>query len=65
MDLILGRFAQTYLEEFSEDELSVFDEILQCQDPDVYDWIVRRADPPVTLRGRVMTLLCSLYVSRV
>lgn len=57
MDLILGSFAAAHIEDFSEDDLAVYDEILQCQDPDVYDWIMGRSDPPVTLCGPVMTRL--------
>lgn len=57
MDLILGSFAEAHIGDFSEDDLAVYDEILQSQDPDVYDWIMGRSDPPVTLRGSVMTRL--------
>lgn len=57
MDLILGSFAQAYISDFSEDDLAVYDEILHCQDPDVYEWIMGRSDPPEALNGPVMTRL--------
>ncbi len=63
MDLILGTFARDHLHDFSEKDLETYDALLQCQDPDVYDWIVGRCDPPVTLLGRVMTRLRSHRVA--
>lgn len=57
MDLILGSFAAAHLEGFSDGDLDIYDKILQCQDPDVYDWIMGRSDPPLTLIGPVMTRL--------
>lgn len=58
MDLLIGSFADLYLAQFSEADLLIFQEILTHQDPDVYDWVIGRATPPVELNSRVMELLC-------
>lgn len=39
MDLLLGSFALRYVPGFSEGELAAFDDLLQENDPDLYNWI--------------------------
>ena len=39
MDLVMGSFAKKYVPDFSEDELGMYDEILNESDPDLYNWI--------------------------
>jgi antitoxin CptB len=57
MDLILGRFADSYLGGFSPAELDQYEEILTQSDPDLYDWITGRAPPPINVRTPVFERL--------
>lgn len=57
MDLLIGSFAEKYINGFDVDDLAIFEEILINNDPDVYDWIIGRQLPPMELKSRVLDLL--------
>lgn len=59
MDLIMGSFADQYLSEFGDTELSQFDDLLQENDPDLYNWICGRETPPANLVNPVVEKLLS------
>lgn len=50
MDLILGGFADRYLDALSGDDLAAFERLLDLPDQDVYRWI--RGEEPVPLVHR-------------
>ncbi len=58
-DLLLGSFADTCLEDFDETQLDRFESLLDCSDPDLFEWILGGHQPPkehdhdvlCTLRG--------------
>lgn len=56
-DLILGRFADRYLDAFDEDELVEFEALLDRPDPEIFDWVAGRSQPDTA--GRVTRLLLS------
>jgi antitoxin CptB len=39
MDLIMGRFADSYIAKLEEPELDEFERLLEAPDPDLYGWI--------------------------
>ena len=45
-DLILGRFADEHLAGFDEAQLDRYEALLDCPDPDIFDWVSGRAFPP-------------------
>ena len=45
-DLILGRFAEASLAEFGTAQLDQFEALLDCTDPELFDWIVEGRTPP-------------------
>ena len=53
MDLILGSFAKKYVYGFSEDELALYDDILNESDPDLYNWISGIEDFPANKANSV------------
>lgn len=55
--LILGPFAQTYLARFDTDQLDRFEALLDCTDPDLFDWIIGGFAPPKEYDHDVMRLL--------
>ena len=59
MDLLMGSFAEQYINRFEAEDLTVFEEILMNNDPDVYDWISARKKPPQELDSPVLDLLLS------
>ena len=59
MDLLIGSFAEKYINSFERADLAIFEEILMNNDPDVYDWITGRKNPPEELKSRVLDLLLS------
>ena len=44
-DLILGRFADAHLAGFDEAQLDRYEALLDCPDPDIFDWVSGRAPP--------------------
>ncbi|MBV6632533.1 MAG: succinate dehydrogenase assembly factor 2 [Alphaproteobacteria bacterium] len=46
MDLLMGNFADAYLDGFSDEELDQFEWLLRENDPDLYNWFVGVSQPP-------------------
>ena len=57
MDLILGSFARTHVPGFSEDDLAIYDQLLECADPDLYNWITGVEVVPANMMNGVMEKL--------
>lgn len=49
MDLLMGQFADEHLSGFSATELNQFSEMLEENDPDLYDWYCGLKQPPANL----------------
>jgi antitoxin CptB len=56
-DLILGPFAEDSLKTLDGDQLGRFEALLDCTDPDLFDWIFGVSDPPPEHDHDVMQLL--------
>jgi len=56
-DLILGRFADTHLAQFSAEQLDRYGTLLEKSDPDIYDWLTGRAPVPEAVDTDVFRLL--------
>jgi antitoxin CptB len=58
MDLIVGRFADAWIERLSEGELTEYERLIEVPDPDLYAWISgeqavpARYDTPLLARLR-------------
>lgn len=63
-DLILGPFAEDSLKVLDSDQLGRFEALLDCTDPDLFDWIFGVSDPPPEHDHDVMQLLRSFCVER-
>lgn len=57
MDLLMGSFADRHINSFDRSDLTIFEEILINNDPDVYDWIIGRQKAPQELNSKVLDLL--------
>ena len=56
-DLLLGSFAELYLPCFDAAQLDRYEILLDCTDPDLFDWILRGSEPPALHNHDVMRLL--------
>jgi antitoxin CptB len=45
-DLILGGFAKAHIDELSEAEIIMFEDLLGAKDHDIYDWITKKLPVP-------------------
>jgi antitoxin CptB len=63
-DFILGAFAEDYLKTLDSDQLGRFEALLDCPDPDLFDWIFSANDPPAEHDHDVMALLRSFSAER-
>ncbi|MBA2711137.1 MAG: succinate dehydrogenase assembly factor 2 [Tatlockia sp.] len=45
LDLILGRFIETQLDEMSESQLDAFEKLLKCIDPELFSWLMGYSTP--------------------
>jgi len=59
MDLLLGSFADAYLEDLTADELSQYEAIMEESDPDLYNWITGAEAVPKDKDSEVMKKLCA------
>ena len=56
-DLILGRFADAHLADFTVEQLDRYGVLLEKNDPDIYDWLTGRVPVPATVDTDVFRLL--------
>lgn len=63
MDLLLGRFAERHLPTFSERQLTLFEEMLEYGDPELYAWLAGRETAPASLNHDVMKLFLNFKYS--
>lgn len=57
MDLLMGRFADKHLGDFTPAQLEEYEELLKENDPDLYNWITGREKVPAEKSSSVMQLL--------
>ncbi|MCB1530593.1 MAG: succinate dehydrogenase assembly factor 2 [Rhodospirillales bacterium] len=48
MDLILGSFAKAHVPGFNEEDLQLYEDLLQESDPDLYNWYTGKEDVPAS-----------------
>jgi antitoxin CptB len=63
-DFILGSFAEKSLDGLDSAQLDKFEALLDCTDPDLFDWIFGVSDPPPEHDHDVMQLLRSFCIER-
>ena len=56
-DLILGRFAEARLADLDSAQLERLEALLDCSDPDLFDWIIEGLAPPPRHDHDVVCLL--------
>ena len=56
-DFIFGSFAEKSLEELNSAQLDKFEALLDCADPDLFEWIIQGSAPPPEHDHDVLRLL--------
>ncbi len=60
-DIILGNFADDYLETMSDADLDTFELLLEVPDQDLYGWIIEREPAPAEFQSEIMKQLNVFY----
>jgi antitoxin CptB len=60
-DIILGNFADDYLDSMSDAELDTFEVLLEVPDQDLYGWIIEREPAPAAYQSEILKKLNSFY----
>ena len=63
-DLLLGSFADVSLAGLEDEQLDQYEALLNCTDPDLFDWSIVGCSPPPEHDLDVMRLLRSFCVQR-
>lgn len=58
MDLLLGSFADEHVPAFSQEQLDLYELLLEQADPDLYNWIIGSATVPPQFDNDVTQRLC-------
>jgi antitoxin CptB len=59
MDLLLGSFADAHLHAFTPEQMAGYEALLECGDPDLYNWILGKEKAPPEHDNDVMRMLCA------
>jgi len=57
MDLLLGSFAKKYVPDMSIEELAQFEELLNENDPNLYNWITGQEPEPDAIKSPLFVTL--------
>ena len=57
MDLILGGFAQQFLQTMNDEELLQFEDLLVIPDQDLYSWFFEGAEIPDTVSRKLIEMI--------
>ena len=63
-DLLLGQFAARYLPELNDDELHMFEALLDEGDPKILAWVQGDEEVPEAFQGSVMDLIKKFEVQK-
>ncbi len=61
IDLLLGKFANSHINEFDKNMLLQYDGLLQNNDLDIYNWITGKTQPPANAKCDVLQQLVNFY----
>jgi len=64
-DLILGGYAKTHIETMSEDEVTMFEDLLGAKDHDIYAWITGTLPVPANYDTPLLQKLKAFDPSKV
>jgi antitoxin CptB len=63
MDLIMGRFADAWIERLSAPELDEYEQLIQVPDPELYAWIAGQEAVPAAFDTDVLRRLRAFHLA--
>jgi len=57
MDILMGRFAEENIDSLTDNEVEDLHELLNENDPDLYNWITGKISPPAVYHHSLMEKL--------
>jgi antitoxin CptB len=60
-DLLLGAFADAYIERLCEHDLAAFERLMDVADGDLFDWIAGRTPPPPEHRTPLLAAMIRFH----
>lgn len=64
MDLLLGRFADATIGDWSEEELSQMEDLLTVPDPELYRWITEQVAVPDNHQCGILDRVVAFHKAR-
>jgi antitoxin CptB len=61
MDLIVGRFADAFIDKFDQTSLDDFERLIEVPNADLYAWVVGDADAPANYDTSVLRQLIGFH----
>jgi antitoxin CptB len=61
MDLIMGRFADAFVDRMGADELDAYERLMEIPDPDLLGWIIGQQSPPPAHDTAMLRRLCAFH----
>jgi len=61
IDLLLGKFAEAHIPQFSEVQLATYDRFLNNSDPDIFNWITGQEPVPPSEDNDVVRLMLKFF----
>ena len=63
-DLLLGQFASSYLPDLSDEELDMFEALLEAGDPKILAWVQGDEEVPPQFQNSVMNMIKNFKVKK-
>lgn len=60
-DLILGRFADNFVADFSDADMDAFEKLLEVPDHDVLGWVTGELSPPPHYDTALLGRICAFH----
>ena len=64
MDLLLGRFADAYIDALGDDDLAAFETLLEIPDDELFTWLTARAPVPAGHDTRLYRAIAAFHDAR-
>ena len=64
LDLVLGQFSEKYLPTMSENDLDLFEAIINENEHDIYAWLAGREPPPEQHENHIMNMILNFKVNQ-
>ena len=61
LDILLGSFADKHVGALDETELDALEKLMQVPEPDLYNWLSGRVDPPDNYAGPLLDRLIAFH----